>query len=112
MFRQEATGIPNLLVAPKDQSNDRNLYKDSIGDFRGRYEDGAYVAATLLDEADEEESEALQKEYFDSILARYNTLRTRLNQTPPPELVEQLDSDHPVHLGTMNKQMARWWSLI
>ncbi|KPM34238.1 hypothetical protein AK830_g12332 [Neonectria ditissima] len=62
--RQEANGIPHLLVAPKvqigpqlpadferDDSNsdeketiDRTIYEDGIGDTRGYYEDGAYTA--------------------------------------------------------------------
>ncbi|KAK3495505.1 hypothetical protein B0T13DRAFT_295692 [Neurospora crassa] len=55
--RQEANGIPHLLVAPKagpqlppylsnDSSNnvDRSIYHDGLGDSRGYYQDGAYTA--------------------------------------------------------------------
>ncbi|PNH40281.1 hypothetical protein VD0004_g6701 [Verticillium dahliae] len=68
--RQEANGIPHLLVAPKipigpqlptgfqpsirddelkegeeDGHIDRGLYDEGTGDFRGRYVDGAYIGA-------------------------------------------------------------------
>ncbi|KAL9947944.1 hypothetical protein D7B24_001764 [Verticillium nonalfalfae] len=68
--RQEANGIPHLLVAPKipigpqlptdfqhwtsddepkegeeDRHMDRGLYDEGTGDFRGRYVDGAYIGA-------------------------------------------------------------------
>ncbi|KAH8721987.1 hypothetical protein BGZ61DRAFT_447778 [Ilyonectria robusta] len=62
--RQEATGIPHLLVAPKvqigpqlpadferdethpdgEEDIDRTIYDDGVGDTRGYYEDGAYTA--------------------------------------------------------------------
>ncbi|KAM0545142.1 hypothetical protein ACHAPJ_011488 [Fusarium lateritium] len=62
--RQEASGIPHLLVAPKVQIGpqlpadlereddeaederpiDRSIYEDGAGDTRGWYEDGAYMA--------------------------------------------------------------------
>ncbi|KAI3398088.1 hypothetical protein diail_9841 [Diaporthe ilicicola] len=64
--RQQASGIPHLLVAPRsgprlppasagvgalnydDDDNyaaDRSIYDDGVGDARGYYEDGAYTAA-------------------------------------------------------------------
>ncbi|KAK8000221.1 aspartyl-trna synthetase protein [Apiospora arundinis] len=47
--RQEAHGIPNLLVAskpigPSNDAVDRSIYADGKGDFRGFYQDGAYTA--------------------------------------------------------------------
>lgn len=47
--------------------------------------------------------------YFDSILSRYEALRTQLQQTPPPDAVEKLDKDHPTYLGRLNTEIARWW---
>ncbi|KAK4042463.1 hypothetical protein C8A01DRAFT_13883, partial [Parachaetomium inaequale] len=55
--RQEASGVPNVLVAPKAgpelpphlqnsaDTIDRSIYADGVGDSRGYYHDGAYTAA-------------------------------------------------------------------
>ncbi|KAK4136954.1 hypothetical protein BT67DRAFT_417536 [Trichocladium antarcticum] len=54
--RQEASGVPNVLVAPKagpqlrphlegPDNIDRSIYDDGVGDSRGYYHDGAYTAA-------------------------------------------------------------------
>ena len=45
--RQEATAIPNLLVAPRDPAdiNDQDHYEDDDVDYAGYYEDGAYYAS-------------------------------------------------------------------
>ncbi|KAM5348878.1 hypothetical protein ACJ41O_008701 [Fusarium nematophilum] len=86
--RQEASGIPHLLVAPKvqigpqlpadfarddddyddDSSSDpvdRGIYETGTGDSGGYYEDGAYTALPdnwAADENDHEEGEALDED--------------------------------------------------
>ncbi|KAL3420376.1 V-SNARE [Phlyctema vagabunda] len=103
--RQEATGIPNLLVAPKakaqqDGEPDHAIYNDGVGDHRGWYEGGAYVAApeSQTDEESKESKRVAQSVCYDSILERFENLRDRLKRAPPPELVQTLDSDHPIYL--------------
>ncbi|RGP63150.1 hypothetical protein FLONG3_10011 [Fusarium longipes] len=82
--RQQAAGIPHLLVAPKvqigpqlpaelrgdDQGNeeetvDRSIYNDGTGDSRGWYEDGAYMAMpdNMNEGGDYEEGEYPEDEY-------------------------------------------------
>ncbi|KAJ4401443.1 hypothetical protein N0V85_005521 [Neurospora sp. IMI 360204] len=72
--RQEANGIPHLLVAPKagpqlppylsnsDSNNnvDRSIYHDGLGDSRGYYQGGAYTAApdNLLQSVPEDDDNA------------------------------------------------------
>jgi hypothetical protein len=113
--RQEATGIPNLLVAPRTPplSNGREIYEDGVGDFRGYYEDGAYIAAQAFPDSsdiiDEEADIDPQLAYFDSILARYESLKGYLQQTPPTNAVKNLDEDHPTHVAALNPYMAKWW---
>ncbi|KAH7333153.1 hypothetical protein BKA65DRAFT_507279 [Rhexocercosporidium sp. MPI-PUGE-AT-0058] len=113
--RQEATTIPNLLVAPKTppSSDNRDIYEDGVGDFRGWYADGAYVAQidpALSEVAEgEEEEEDPRLAYFDSILTRYEALRDQLAQTPPRYVVEKLDRDHPTHVDKMNRDLTRFW---
>ncbi|KAH6665474.1 hypothetical protein B0J14DRAFT_620811 [Halenospora varia] len=110
--RQEAFGIPNLLVAPKEENNDRDIYENGVGDYRGMYGDGAYYVVPETLQSSEAEDEAASDpnlDYFDSILTRYETLRYQLSQTPPPEAVKILDKDHPTHVGRLNTEVARWW---
>ncbi|QPC79740.1 hypothetical protein HYE68_010492 [Fusarium pseudograminearum] len=115
--RQQAAGIPHLLVAPKveigpqlpadlrgdDQDDgegpiDRTIYSDGVGDSRGWYEDGAYMA--MPDNADDEgnykegeypegddddydEEVAIHEAYFASVMDQYHHLRTILHANPP-----------------------------
>ncbi|KAK0111092.1 hypothetical protein ONS95_001470 [Cadophora gregata] len=111
--RQEATTIPNLLVAPRapPSNENRGIYEDGVGDFRGWYADGAYIAQIdpTPDEEDEEEEYDPQVAYFDSILTRYQDLRDQLSQTPPRYAVESLGRDHPTHVDKMNRDLTRFW---
>ncbi|KAH6706476.1 hypothetical protein DL95DRAFT_467214 [Leptodontidium sp. 2 PMI_412] len=114
--RQEATTIPNLLVAPKTSpsSDNRDIYEDGVGDFRGWYADGAYIAhldpaAPTEASGEEEEDEDPRLAYFDSILTRYQTLRDQLSQTPPRYVLEKLGRDHPTHVDKMNRDLTRFW---
>ncbi|KAI1352714.1 hypothetical protein F5Y01DRAFT_279366 [Xylaria sp. FL0043] len=77
--RTQASTIPHVLVAKKagpslppqasgpssgdgeDQPVDRTIYEDGVGDFRGYYQDGAYVAYPEGHGAEEDENE----EYYD-----------------------------------------------
>ncbi|PVH72756.1 hypothetical protein DL98DRAFT_563448 [Cadophora sp. DSE1049] len=111
--RQEATTIPNLLVAPRTppSSDSRGMYEDGVGDFRGWYADGAYIAQmdpTAEEDEAEEESDP-RPAYFDSILTRYQTLRDQLSQTPPRYAIESLGRDHPTHVDKMNRDLTRFW---
>jgi len=114
--RQEATSIPNLLVAPKASTNNysRDIYEDGVGDFRGCYEDGAYYSSDAVPTNSDGPREGdvpddPQLAYFDSILRRFEALRTQLQQTPPAEAVRTLDKDHPTRLGKLSTETARWW---
>lgn len=109
--REEAIGIPNLLVAPKEDANPRGMYEDGVGDYRASYGDGAYYAANSTSEIrDEQAAVDTNLEYFDSIMTKFETLRDQLqNHTPPPEALARLDDDHPTHVGALNTTNARWW---
>ena len=101
---------------------DRSIYENSVGDYRGWYEDGAYFAIPdpgseiLGEEAEGEWEEEMETDpqlaYFDSILNRYETLREQLRQTPPQEALDKLDDDHPVHIPRLNVQISRRWRWV
>ncbi|PMD14447.1 hypothetical protein NA56DRAFT_694090 [Hyaloscypha hepaticicola] len=113
--RHEASGIPNLLVAPRTPpaSDSREIYEHGDGDFRGYYEDGAYVASSHAiwedSESAEEEKIDQQQRYYNSIISRHESLRKKLQQMPPLETVEALDQDHPTHVGKLTVAVSRWW---
>ncbi|KAK3298562.1 uncharacterized protein B0H64DRAFT_385506 [Chaetomium fimeti] len=90
--RKEASGVPNVLVAPKagpeipthlqgSDAIDRSIYADGVGDSRGYYHDGAYTAApdpdpstaSYPDEA--EEGEILPIAEADRVAAQNAALR-------------------------------------
>ncbi|KAL2150282.1 hypothetical protein VTH82DRAFT_7958 [Thermothelomyces myriococcoides] len=127
--RQEASGVPHVLVAPKvgpqlpphlqgDGEVDRSIYDDGVGDSRGYYHDGAYTAAPdpdpSIDSSDEEgeilpvteadriaaQKAALRKAYFASLTRQFLALRARLHRTPPPALVAALPRDHGTEVGS------------
>lgn len=115
--RNEASGIPHLLVAPKVQIGpqmpatfkredeedeiDRSIYHSSVGDSRGYYADGAYISRPEVDDYDydvgegsddddEASPEAIHNAYFTSLLSQYNRLRTILNTPPPQDAISRL----------------------
>ncbi|KAM0342803.1 hypothetical protein ACHAPU_009167 [Fusarium lateritium] len=115
--REQANKIPHLLVAPKvqigpqlpaelqddDQDQDggpldRAIYEDGVGDSRGWYEDGAYMAkpdnvaqASAYEEGeypgdgddDYDEEVAIHEAYLASVMDQYLRLRTILHTEPP-----------------------------
>ena len=148
-IRKEASGIPHLLVAPKrqigprlprtqddeeegevssDDDFDRNIYEEGVGDARGWYEDGAYIAR-----ADEQAQEAsgdeyddgsesgqlsaksIHQAYFASVIAHFKSLRRLLNASPPEDAVSSLTSDQPTfaeYFGPASKTKALWTRLL
>ncbi|AEO54669.1 hypothetical protein MYCTH_2297476 [Thermothelomyces thermophilus ATCC 42464] len=127
--RQEASGVPHVLVAPKvgpqlpphlqgDDEVDRSIYANGVGDSRGYYHDGAYTAAPdpdpSVDSSDEEgevlsateadrvaaRKAALRKAYFASLTRQFLALRALLHRTPPPALVAALPRDHGTEVGS------------
>lgn len=145
--RQEAGVIPHLLVAPRvqigpqlpadvaagsghdtkveagdldEETVDRSIYLRGIGDCRGYYEDGAYVAAPSDedDDVDDEASgrsvyateKAVQEAYFASLMHQYSHLRTLLNRAPPPDASGRLSASHPVHTHPASAATTKLWA--
>ncbi|CAD6446138.1 5a7e112b-f7e6-4b14-8619-5b46ad6565a2 [Sclerotinia trifoliorum] len=117
--RAEAGDLPLIFYAPAETRSpndggeyDRSIYESGLGDFRGYYEDGAYFAAAEVEDdiADEQdEGQDPQLAYFNSIITRFEILREQMQQIPPPNLVKDLDVDHPIYLTTLNTKLCRWW---
>lgn len=103
------------MVAPRTPpaSDSRAIYENGDGDFRGYYEDGAYVASSQQVYESEDRAEAAeldqQLRYFNLIISRYEALRTQLQQIPPLETIQKLGQDHPTHVGKLTVTVARWW---
>lgn len=107
-----------MLVASREIiEDDRSIYENGIGDFRGRYEDGAFVSFSHAELPVEETPQILdpQVSYFDSLLGRYNVLRHQLQQVPPPDAVSRLSKLQPTYvqyLGKNVRNVMRYWSHI
>ncbi|KAJ0122906.1 spartyl-trna synthetase [Diaporthe amygdali] len=125
--RQQASGIPHLLVAPKsgpqlprapaaagdlDHDDDshianRGIYDDGVGDTRGYYEDGAYTAAPDNPESggpyDEESLEQTEHDEAAKIAqAYYTSLLTHFTS-----LRERLHQDPPPEaLAALRKEQS------
>ncbi|KAF5705442.1 hypothetical protein FMUND_12119 [Fusarium mundagurra] len=147
--RQEANGIPHLLVAPKvqigpqlppelrndeqeqdEQPVDRSVYNNGVGDSRGWYEDGAYMAmpdnatedddyegGEYLDDYDDEcdEEAALNEAYFASVMDQYLRLRSILHADLPSNAVSRvvkarLKTDAPAE--NQSAAIATWSRLL
>ncbi|KAI9167560.1 hypothetical protein HJFPF1_03688 [Paramyrothecium foliicola] len=150
--RQEASGIPHLLVAPKvqigpqlppeldgdqdtrdrddrsddDEPVDRSVYTNGIGDTRGYYEDGAYVARPhdWGDEADYEEgedeesnaegvtTESVQDAYHKALLNHYLFMRRTLSSLLPADAAARLPSSYSTHAGPLgpNSRTTQIWT--
>ncbi|CVL00160.1 uncharacterized protein FMAN_02750 [Fusarium mangiferae] len=147
--RQEANRIPHLLVAPKvqigpqlppelrsddqeqdEQPIDRSVYNDGVGDSRGWYEDGAYMA--MPDNAAEDdgyegdeypdgyedesyEEAALNEAYFASVMDQYLRLRSILHADLPSNAVSRvvkarLKTDAPAE--NQSAAIATWSRLL
>ncbi|KAM5518632.1 V-SNARE [Fusarium oxysporum f. sp. phaseoli] len=140
--RQEANGIPHLLVAPKvqigpqlppelrnddqeqdEQPIDRTVYNNGVGDSRGWYEDGAYMAMpdNAAEEDDYEDGEypddydddcdeeaALNESYFASVMDQYLRLRSILHADLPSNA--QLKTDAPAE--NQSAVIATWSRLL
>ena len=128
-YRIEASSIPTLLVAPNGVNEsignkggeevERSLYNNGIGDSRGYYEDGAYIAAPtvpLLSSSpsmgDDDMGQDAQAAYYAALLKRFGALRVRVKSTPPRHAVERLDSNHPSHISSSTTDYKNWrWRL-
>ncbi|KND87806.1 hypothetical protein TOPH_07604, partial [Tolypocladium ophioglossoides CBS 100239] len=133
--RLEATGIPHLLVAPKrqigpqlppelrtehdDQAFGQSTYTNGVGDARGYYEDGAYMALPNSEDDDGEgeagnvdpEKELLEA-YCASVLSRYHRLRSALHTKPPPNAARRLSCARPTFAPPLGGKSSthRIWS--
>ncbi|KAI0125058.1 hypothetical protein BJ170DRAFT_585106 [Xylariales sp. AK1849] len=126
--REEAGGIPHVLVAKKagpelptpenddgDRPIDRSIYQDGRGDYRGYYHDGTYIARPEgyeeeYEEDDEDEdtsiggprnsnSAEIHEAYYTALTNQYYALRNTLQSEPPERAVAALPKDNPTEVG-------------
>lgn len=131
--REEASGIPTLLVAPgtatargdggqgaDSDGVDRGIYENGVGDSRGWYGDGAYTAApssppssgSAASDDEHGGGREAQQVYYEALLGRFEALRQQLAQVPPRHVVERLDADHGSYMSASAKDYKMWrWRL-
>lgn len=106
---------------------DRSIYETGIGDARGFYADGAYIARSLSESGDnvDEEGEdadndgpsapeAIHAAYFRSLLDKYWSLRSALNAPAPPESYARLPKTALTSVRSLNigTTIETWRRLI
>ena len=98
--------------------SDQEIYDNGLGDTRGYYEDGAYVArASLgpqLPETQTEHALVSPQEAFTFILKqRFLKQRQQLQLSPGPDALKQLDEKHPISFPANNsKAYGDWLRLL
>lgn len=115
--RSERQSMPTVLKSAKTYS-DEEIYESGLGDTRGYYEDGAYVArASLGPELPSSENGGTQGEpqeaFTRALNARFLKQREQLHLPPEPDALQQLDQKHPISFPAKNgKAYAEWHKLI
>ncbi|KAI1001247.1 hypothetical protein K3495_g6952 [Podosphaera aphanis] len=113
-LEQEATKIPNVLVAPQSEDDVTHKDDDYLPDgYLSKYEDGAFISifddSLTQDQIPEDERTDKLLDSYSSIVSRYKMLRTNLQQKPPADLVANLHPNHRTCVGPLNKDLAKWW---
>lgn len=91
--RSEAKGVPNLLIAPKDQAIESDEVYDNSRD--GYYADGAYIASiSSMVPQDAEDSEIdPQDAYYAALLERFQDAASQLRKPSTTPTLDALTID-------------------
>ncbi|TWU71903.1 hypothetical protein ED733_001899 [Metarhizium rileyi] len=122
----EADMLPPELQQDEDDNEcevDRTIYTTGIGDSRGYYDDGAYIAMAAADDdktrqaADScgDDEMQLHEAYSSSIMAQYNRLRQTLHSNPPPDAAKKLSSRYATYaapFGPYSNTNKTWANII
>ena len=113
--RSERQGMPDFFVAQKVDT-DTDPYENGIGDRRGYFEDGAYVAAPRLGPTipDDAKTHIEPQEAFAAALkARFLKQRQQMHVKPSTKVLASLDKKHPTSLPkNHNQSIATWLRLL
>ena len=113
--RSERQGMPVVLKAQDDLS-DKEIYESGVGDARGYFEDGAYVARPSLgpELAEATQATATPQEAFTAALkARFLKQREQLRHPPSAKAKAALDKSHPTTVpGGKDRAHAKWNRLL
>ncbi|KAB2580539.1 hypothetical protein DBV05_g886 [Lasiodiplodia theobromae] len=134
--RLEANGLP-ITFRGTEPGDSRAIYSTAVGDTRGFYEDGAYVARPSLigpvmppayaasrafdeeekeveeGEHDDEDQVDVQEEYHNRLLLRFEGFRNLMAQKPTEDQQESLDKScyctFPRNNPKVMRQAVRRW---
>ena len=107
--------MPDFFVAQQTYSHSE-IYDSGIGDTRGHYEDGAYIAAptsgpTIPDSA--KTTVEPQEAFATALKARFLKQRRQMHVKPSAEALAKLDERHPTSLPkSNNKAYANWLRIL
>lgn len=107
--------MPDFFAAQQIDSNE-HLYNIGIGDTRGHYEDGAYIAAPIVGPTLPHSAKTQmdpQEAFAGSLKERFLRQREALHVSPSPEAVANLEKDLLTSLPkNTNKTYGHWLRLL
>ena len=105
--------MPDFFVAQETHSQ---LYNNEIGDTRGHYEDGAYIAAPITGPTIPESAKTTvepQEAFAKALKARFLEQRRQMHVKPSSDALAKLDERHPTSLPKgNNKAYANWLRIL
>lgn len=102
--RTERQAMPEFFSAPND-----DMYNSGLGDTRGYFEDGAYVAAPILGPMQVPTATVEPQDAFATALkTRFLEQRKQLHVNSSHKVLESLGEKHPTAFPNGNKAYAHW----
>ena len=91
-----------------------DLESEVCQEIGGYYADGAYMAApSAASDANIISDQDADDIYCQSLRDRFQTLRSNLSSSPPPEAMKRLDKDHPTYCSANDhKAFSHWRHLL
>ncbi|KAI5288698.1 hypothetical protein KEM54_004987 [Ascosphaera aggregata] len=134
-------GVARVLRAAEEEEEEKagrtrgdvmtsSSQDEAVIDYdEGTYFDGIWVAppagitkpyngyghedAQAYEEEEEEEEELdVQEQCYASLCSGFTRLRTVLTTTPPAEVIQSLDENHPIYFPVRNKNARREWKRL
>lgn len=112
LHRSEAKGVPLILTSTPTGEHgkiiDGRLHgEELLKETDGYFDDGAYTAAPLP--PSESRIPPAQQRYYESLLARFASVRASLNDSPPLTEIQQLRSSQLISFPTSSAKAREQW---
>lgn len=110
--RSERQNMPTVFRAPSGDSHE-DIYESGVGDTRGFFEDGAYVAAANLGPQlpqGLDDDIAPQEAFTLALRERFLTQRDRMHLPPDSQALQSLQDEHLISFPAKSDEAYKDWS--